>query len=98
MPLLIILRGVKIMHINPYIILITILSILINYIYFKDNRKLSKLNTELKLQRTYFDELFENSQDAIVILDNKNRIVNVNEAFENLFLYKNEEIKECDYL
>lgn len=80
------------LHLNFCIIVIAFLSVLLNYIYFNSNRKLKKLNRDLKLQRTYFDELFENSQDAIVILDNKNRVISVNKAFEVLFQYKNEEI------
>lgn len=80
-------------HLYFCIIIVTFMSILINYIYFKNNRKLKKVNKELKLQRTYFNELFENSQDAIAILDNKNRVVSINKAFENLFDYKDEEVK-----
>ncbi|MBV7276940.1 PAS domain S-box protein [Clostridiaceae bacterium UIB06] len=81
------------LHFNFCIIVIAVLSVLLNYVYFNNNRKLKKLNRDLKLQRTYFDKLFENSQDAIVILDNKSRIISVNKAFEVLFQHKNEEVR-----
>lgn len=93
MPLSVSLRGVKMLHFILYGISIILISLLINYFNIKENKKLKKLNEELKLQRTYFTELFENSQDAIVILDNKNRIVSVNKSFEELFQYRDYEVK-----
>lgn len=66
---------------------------LINYTKIKENKKLKELNKELKLQKIYFTELFKNSEDAIVILDTKNRIISVNKSFEELFQYKIDEIK-----
>ncbi|MFL0196931.1 PAS domain S-box protein [Clostridium sp. WILCCON 0269] len=69
------------------------LSLIFSYINIKKDRELDKLNKKFKLQRMYFEELFKNSQDGIVILDNEDRIVNVNESFERIFQYKSEEIK-----
>jgi PAS domain S-box-containing protein len=40
----------------------------------------------------FLDSLFNNSPEAIVLLDNKNRVVKVNREFEGLFGYKNEDI------
>jgi PAS domain S-box-containing protein len=48
---------------------------------------------ELSLQKTYFQHLFENSPEASVILDKKDRIVDVNSEFEKLFHYCIKEIK-----
>jgi PAS domain S-box-containing protein len=48
---------------------------------------------ELNLQKTYFQHLFENSPEASVILDNEDRVVDVNNEFEKLFHYSIDEIK-----
>lgn len=93
MPLSVSLRGAKMIHFILYGISIIFISLLINYFSIKENKNLKKLNDELKLQRTYFTELFENSEDAIIILDNKSRIVSVNKSFEKLFQYKDNEVK-----
>ncbi|MDI6803894.1 MAG: PAS domain S-box protein [Bacteroidota bacterium] len=47
----------------------------------------------LKLQTTYFTQLFENSPTGIAFLDTNERVMNVNKAFENIFQYSLEEIK-----
>ena len=46
-----------------------------------------------RLQETYFQDLFESSPEGIVLLDNKDRIIESNEAFEKIFQYDKEEIK-----
>lgn len=74
-------------------IIILIILIVFSHINIRKDKKLIKLNEELKLQRTYLEELFKNSQDGILILDNKDRIVNVNESFLRTFQYKRDEIK-----
>jgi len=48
---------------------------------------------ELSLQKTYFQHLFDNSPEASVILDDEDRIVDINKEFEELFHYSMEEIK-----
>ncbi len=48
---------------------------------------------EKRLQKTYFHELFENSPEAIVLLDNKDRVIEANKAFEEIFKYKRDEVK-----
>jgi PAS domain S-box-containing protein len=53
-----------------------------------------KAEQELMLQKAYFQQLFENSPEAIVILDYSDRIVNANRGFERLFGYTIEECKE----
>lgn len=58
--------------------------------YDLDNKR------KIKAERMNFEALFKNSSDAIVIVDNKNRVIEVNEKFEELFKYKLEEIKNKD--
>ncbi|MGM0438066.1 MAG: PAS domain S-box protein [Bacillota bacterium] len=48
---------------------------------------------ELEVQKAYFKQLFENSPDAIAILNTNSEVINVNESFTELFGYKIEEIK-----
>jgi PAS domain S-box-containing protein len=65
-------------------------SIVINY---RDITERKKSEEELILQKLYFQQLFENSPEGIVILDNNERVVNVNNGFEKLFHYSLNEIK-----
>lgn len=46
---------------------------------------------DLKIERAYFKELFENSPEAIAIVQNTGNIVNVNQAFTQLFGYTKQE-------
>ena len=48
---------------------------------------------ELMLQKAHFQQLFENSPEAIAILDHSDRILNANRGFEELFGYTIEECK-----
>lgn len=48
--------------------------------------------TKSKRQEAYFQQLFEHSPLGIAMLDNQNKIIRVNEGFENLFQYKNDNI------
>jgi len=48
----------------------------------------------LRLQQAYFQQLFDNSPDAIVMLDNTDRVIQINKGFETLFGYQAEEIKD----
>lgn len=50
-----------------------------------------KATEELNLQKSFFENLFENSPNAIVILDNKDRVIKINREFERLFEYTREE-------
>jgi diguanylate cyclase (GGDEF)-like protein/PAS domain S-box-containing protein len=49
------------------------------------------LNEGLQLDRVYFEQLFEASPEAIVVLDCDDRVVRTNRAFENLFGYSSRE-------
>lgn len=48
---------------------------------------------ELKRQKAYFQQLFDNSPEGIALLDDADRVVQVNKGFETLFGYQTEEIK-----
>ncbi len=48
---------------------------------------------EKKLHRAYFSKLFENSPEAIVLVDNDDVILKANKAFENLFQYNKFEVE-----
>ena len=48
---------------------------------------------QLKLDRVYFEQLFEVSPEAIVVLDKQDRVVRVNREFERLFGYTTEEAR-----
>jgi PAS domain S-box-containing protein/putative nucleotidyltransferase with HDIG domain len=47
----------------------------------------------LRIQKIYFKELFSNSSDAAILVDNDDKIINVNKSFEKLFKYSLNEIK-----
>jgi PAS domain S-box-containing protein/putative nucleotidyltransferase with HDIG domain len=52
-----------------------------------------KAEEELKIQKNYFKSLFDNSPSAIAILDNEDRISQVNKSFHELFQYSFDEVK-----
>jgi len=47
---------------------------------------------EIRTQKAYFEQLFENSPLAIVMFDNRERIISANRGFQNLFQYSAEEV------
>jgi PAS domain S-box-containing protein len=47
----------------------------------------------LNLQRAYFQQLFDTSPDAIIMMDTNDRTIQINKGFERLFGYSNEEAK-----
>lgn len=49
--------------------------------------------SDLKLQKSFFENLLNNSPDAIAILDDKDTIIGVNKEFEHLFGYKQSDVK-----
>lgn len=58
-----------------------------------DLTELKETQNLLTKQRAYFLQLFEASSQAIVALDHERRITSVNKGFEQLFGYKEEEVK-----
>lgn len=61
-----------------------------------DNTTQEKLEEE----KRNFQALFKNSSDAIAIIDKRNRVIDVNSKFEDLFLYRKSELlgKDLDKL
>ncbi len=66
-----------------------------NYLegYIFDITEKVKADEQLEIQREFFKQLFENSPIAIVILDRNDRIIDINKAFEDLFFFKRDEVK-----
>jgi len=52
-----------------------------------------KAEHELKIQKNYFKSLFDNSPSAIALLDNEDRVVQINKSFHELFKYSSKEVK-----
>ncbi len=61
---------------------------------YRDITERKKAEQEILLQKSYFQQLFENSPEGIVILDNQDRILNANKGFERMFQHSVEEIKD----
>ncbi|HAF30935.1 MAG TPA: hypothetical protein DCG75_18000 [Bacteroidales bacterium] len=68
---------------------LTILEILSNQI----TASIQKMRSEyaLQIEKAYFKELFENSPEAIAIIDNSSNIININREFTALFGYTKQE-------
>jgi len=60
---------------------------------YQDITKRKQAEAELELQRAHFQQLFDNSPEGIVLLDDADRIFHANEGFERLFQYPIEEIR-----
>lgn len=58
-----------------------------------DVQEKKEIELMCEIQETYFKNLFENSPEAIALLDNEFKIVNVNKSFEEFFFYSINEIK-----
>ncbi len=54
---------------------------------------LKETERRLKEQKAYFEQLFNNSTEAISLMDNNHCVIKVNKKFEELFGYTEEEIK-----
>lgn len=62
-------------------------------VIIEDITRRQRVEDELLLQKAYFQQLFDNSPEGIVMLDRKDRIVRTNGGFERLFQYKAKEVK-----
>ena len=58
----------------------------------RDITERKRVEEALKFQKAYFQQLFDSSPDAIVMLDTDDRVVQANRGFETLFGYVAEEI------
>jgi PAS domain S-box-containing protein len=59
-----------------------------------DKSERKQAEEKLLLQTTYFRQLFENSPEGIVLVDESDCVINVNAAFEEMFQYPLEVLKE----
>lgn len=55
--------------------------------------ELKNAEAQLRLQQSLFQQLFENSPEAIILLDNQDTVLMANAAFERLFGYSREELQ-----
>jgi PAS domain S-box-containing protein len=62
-------------------------------VFVKDVTERKKMEEAINLQRAYFQQLFDNSPDAILMMDTNDRAIQANRGFEVLFGYSNEEVK-----
>jgi PAS domain S-box-containing protein len=60
---------------------------------YRDITERKKAEAEILLQKSYFQQLFENSPEGIVILDNQDKIIDVNKGFERMFQFSADEIR-----
>ena len=58
----------------------------------RDVAERKRAEEELKAQTAYFQQLFDSSPDAIVMMDTDDRVLRVNRGFEALFGYGAEEV------
>ncbi|MDP4145002.1 MAG: PAS domain S-box protein [Bacillota bacterium] len=58
-----------------------------------DIQERKECEKKFKIQESYFNDLFENSPEAIAILDKEFKIADINKSFEEMFLHKLDEIK-----
>lgn len=72
----------------PYKNADTIIGIIISG---RDSTELKNISDKHKIQKAYFENLFQQSPDAIVILDNKDIILKANDAFTELFGFTHNE-------
>ena len=59
---------------------------------FRDVTGRKKAEEDLRLQKAYFEQLFESSPEGIAIVDNENLVVAANKGFQSLFGYSVEEL------
>ncbi len=61
------------------------------YAIYRDISERNKAEEELRIQKTYFERLFNSAPEAIVLHNNDDRVVDVNEEFTRMFGYSREE-------
>ncbi|MGC7870748.1 PAS domain S-box protein [Desulfosporosinus sp. SYSU MS00001] len=78
------------------IVLITAFFLILIYIIQKKNKELNVLTDHLKLRNNFFTEVFENTQDGILIMNQKGKILNINKSFGRMFGVNTSEILGSD--
>ena len=66
------------------------------YAIYNDITDRKETEKKLKKQKAYFQQLFDESTEAIALLDNDNIILKINKKFEKIFNYKNDKVKGID--
>ena len=61
--------------------------------FVEDIDRRVKTENRLKKQKAYFEQLFNESTEGIVLLNNKGTVLKVNDFFLNIFGYNREEVK-----
>lgn len=56
-------------------------------------RDFTKMKNEFNIQVAYFSQLYENSTEAVAILDNQDKVININKSFTRVFNYTLDEIE-----
>ena len=62
-----------------------------DYAIYRDITQRKKAEEELLIQKAYFERLFNNAPEAIVLHDNNDQVINVNPEFTKMFGYSREE-------
>ena len=66
-------------------------SLLFSIIHDVEDKR--EMERTIRLQESYFMSLYENSPEAIAILDNEFRVISINSSFERIFQYCIDEIR-----
>ncbi|WP_172408350.1 PAS domain S-box protein [Desulfosporosinus sp. FKA] len=74
------------------IVLIILIFFFLIYLIRKENKQLKVLNSYLHSRNEFFTEVFKNTQDGILIINQKGKILNVNESLRRMFDVENLEI------
>lgn len=61
--------------------------------FISDITERRQVEEELILSKARFQQLFENSPEAIVMLDNSDAVIDINKGFEKLFQYRVDEVR-----
>ena len=61
------------------------------YAIYNDITERKETEKKLRRQKAYFQQLFDESTEAIALLNNQNRVLKINKSFKNLFGYSLEE-------
>ena len=64
------------------------------YAIYNDITERKETERKLRRQKAFFQQLFDESTEAIALLDNENQILKINKSFENLFGYSQSEAKD----
>jgi len=65
---------------------------IIVYGIYRDITNRKKMEKDLSVQRAHMEKLFQESPEAIALLDNKARIIKINKNYSDLFGYKEKEV------